>query len=82
LDLPLATVGFGHSGVDNLDHDRSDVETGAITLDVGNDRLIGHGKREIGIDADLFADGRNLDVLVHEAQSPATGLKTLETWPA
>ena len=46
VDLALAAVGLGHRGVDHLQHHRRDVQAGAVALDVGNDRLVGHVERD------------------------------------
>jgi hypothetical protein len=55
VDLLLAAIGLGHRGVHHLQHDRRDVETGAVALDVRNDRLIRHVERVVGVDGDLLA---------------------------
>jgi hypothetical protein len=65
VDLLLAAVGLGHGRVHHLEHHRRDVDTGAIALDVGDDRLVRHLERHVGVDGDLLALGRDLDVLVH-----------------
>ena len=64
VDLALAAVGLGHRGVDDLDHHRRDVEARAVALDIGDDRLVGDVQAVILVDGDLFAAGRDLDVLV------------------
>ena len=63
-DLPLAAVGLLHRGVDHLQHHGRDVDPGAVALDVGNDRVVGHLEREVLAHADLVAPGGHLDVLV------------------
>jgi hypothetical protein len=70
VDLALAAVALGDRGVHHLQHHRGDVEAGAVALDVRNDGLVGHVEREVGIDRDLLAAGRHLDVLVHGRKSP------------
>jgi hypothetical protein len=70
VDLLLARVGLGHRRIDDLDHDRRDVDTGAVALDVGNDRLVGHHEGEIGVDLDLLPALGHLDVLIHENGAP------------
>jgi hypothetical protein len=70
VDLLLAAVGLRDRRVDDLDHDRRDVDSGAVALDVGNDRLVGNHQREIGIDLDLLPGFGHLDVLIHENGAP------------
>ena len=65
MDLALSTITLGHSGVDNLEHHGRDVQACAITLDVRNDGVSRHIQREVGVDRDLLAVGRNIHVLVH-----------------
>ena len=65
VDLPLAAVGLRDRGVDDLDHHRRDVETGAVALDVGDDRVVGNVEAKILVDRDLLAGSRYLDVLIH-----------------
>ena len=63
VDLPLAAVGLRDRRVDHPDHHRRDVETGAIALDVGDDRVVRDVEARILVDGDLLAAGRNLDML-------------------
>ena len=70
VDLLLATVGLGHGRVDDLDHHRCDVQARTVTLDIGNDGVVGYVEREIGVDGDLGASGGHLDVLVHVRPAP------------
>ena len=65
VDLLLAAVRLGNRGIHDLEHHRRDVETGAVTFNVRNNRLIGHIQRHVGIDSDLLAFGGHFDVLVH-----------------
>ncbi|MNZ67932.1 hypothetical protein D3C78_861900 [compost metagenome] len=67
-DLASALVGFLDCGIDDLDHHRRDIHADAITLDVRDDRIIRHIQGHVGIDADLFADRRHLDLLVSHAE--------------
>jgi hypothetical protein len=65
MDLALAAVGFGDRRVDDLDHHRRNIETGAVALDVRNDRVVGNVEARILVDRDLLAAGRDLYMLVH-----------------
>ncbi len=40
-DLLLAAVGLGHGGIDHCLHHRRDVDTNAVALDEGDDRIVG-----------------------------------------
>ena len=70
LDLLLAAVGLGDRGVDHLDHHRGDVNAGAVSFDIGNDRLVRDGQRVVGVDLDLLPGFGHLDVLIHENGAP------------
>ena len=70
VDLLLAAEGLGDRRVDHLDHHRGDVEARAVALDVGNDRLVRHRQREVGVDLDLLPGFGHLDVLIHENGAP------------
>src|SRR5699024_9387697 len=60
-------ISLGDCGVNDLDHDRADINARAVSLYIGNDRLIGDVKREICIDRYFFARRGDLDMLVaHE----------------
>src|SRR4029079_11764476 len=66
-DRLLPAVGLLHRRVDDLDHHRRDVDSGAIPFDERDDRVVWDTEREILVDRDLRAAGRDLDVLVrHE----------------
>ena len=66
VNLFLARVSLGDSGINHLEHHRRDVKAGPITLNKRNHRLVWHIERHVGIHRDLLALGWNLDVLVHE----------------
>ena len=66
-DLAVAFVGFLDGSVDDLDHDRADIHTNAITLDEGDDRVLRYIQGHIGVDGD-FVTGRHLDLLVSHAE--------------
>ena len=63
-DPALAAVGLLHSRIDDFQHHRSDVDAGAVALDVGNDRLVRHRERAILVHPDLFAALGDFDMLV------------------
>src|SRR5699024_10223223 len=41
VDLTLTVIRLGDCGVNDLDHDRADINARAVSLYIGNDRLIG-----------------------------------------
>ncbi|MCY1174545.1 hypothetical protein D9M73_147510 [compost metagenome] len=67
-NLAFATVGLLNSSIDNLDHDRADVDTNAVAFDEGDDRVIRNIERMVCIDGDFVADGWNLNLLVTHAE--------------
>ena len=62
----LAAVAFGHRRIHHFKHHRRNIHPGAVTLDVGDDGLVGNVQGKIGVDGDFLALGGNFDVLVHE----------------
>ena len=54
----------------HLEHHGGDVQAGAIAFDIGDDRLVRHVERHVGVDGDLLPLGRDLDMLVHVKRSP------------
>jgi hypothetical protein len=56
-----AAVGLGNRGVDDLDHDRRDIDADAVALDEGNDRIV----RDRLPRNDFLTALRNLDVRCH-----------------
>src|SRR5690606_36394176 len=76
VDLALAAVRLGYRRIHHLEHHRRDVHAGAITLDVRDDRLVGHVEREILADADFLPLGRDFDVLVHVGVWTSSGATT------
>ncbi len=63
-DFALATVSFFYGSIDDLDHDRGNIEADAITFDVGDDRVIRNVQGMVGINGNFVAAGRHLDLLV------------------
>ncbi len=63
-NLALAGVRFFNSSVDDLDHDRGNIETDAVTLDEGDDRVVGYVQGKVGVNGNFVAAGRHLDLLV------------------
>ena len=41
VNLLLTPIGLGHRRIHHLDHDRSDVKTGSVSLDVRDDGIVG-----------------------------------------
>ncbi|MPN37467.1 hypothetical protein SDC9_184986 [bioreactor metagenome] len=84
VDLALAAIGLGHGRIHHLDHHRRDVRARAVAFNEWNDGLIRHVQRHIGVDGDLLAFGRHLDVLeCAHAESPwnVSGKRTgLPVW--
>ena len=70
VDFFLPTVSLGHGSIHHFDHHGGDVHTRAVTLDVGDDGLVRHIQRQIGVDGDLLPCGGYFDVLVHGGVSP------------
>ena len=64
-DLALAAVGFGYSRIYHFNHDGGDVKARAVAFDKGDDGLVRHIQRHIGIDGDFLPVGGDFDVLVH-----------------
>ena len=60
----LATVSFLNRGVNDIDHDRSNIHPNAIALNVGNDWMVGHRQAIVCINRDDVAGFRYLDVLI------------------
>ena len=52
---------------------------GAVALDEGNDRLVGHVEREVGVDRDLLPAFGHLDVLVHGGRGLRVVRSSLES---
>jgi hypothetical protein len=71
VDLALAAIGLGHRGIDHLEHHRRDVQTRAVALDEGNDRLSGTLSDMSALTVIFWPSMGHLDVLVH---GPASGL--------
>ena len=67
-DFALTAVGFINGCIDDLDHDRADIDTDAVTFDVRNDRVVGHVQGVVCIDGDFFTCGWNLDLVVSHAE--------------
>ncbi len=67
-DLALALVCFFHCSVDNLDHDRADIDADAITLDERDDRVLRYAQGHVGIHSDFVTGRRHLDLLVSHAE--------------
>ena len=63
---PLALIGFLDGFVHHSNHDRRDINAGAIALDEWNDWIDGHIQCLVSIDRDFFALRWNLNVQVHE----------------
>src|SRR5690606_25783230 len=63
-NLALATVGFLHGSVDDLDHYRTDVHTNAVAFYIRNDRIVRNVQGVIGVDGDFVTVGWHLDLLV------------------
>jgi hypothetical protein len=64
VDLALAAIDLGHGSIHHLAHHRAHVHAHAVTLDEGDDGLVGHIQRLVGVDGDVLASGWHLDVLV------------------
>ena len=62
-DLALAAVGLRDRGVEHAHAGAPDVGAGAVALDEGDDRLVGHLELAV-LDGDLRAGGRDLRVRV------------------
>src|SRR5690606_18873158 len=66
-NLALAAIGFLDGCIHYLDHDRTDINTNAIALDEGDDRVVRYSKRHVGINGDFVTVSRHLDLLVSHA---------------
>ena len=64
-DLALAAVGDLDCSVHHFLHHRRDVNPGAVTFDVGKDRLRRYCEGKILVDGDLLALGGHAYMLVH-----------------
>src|SRR5262249_40574519 len=64
-DLAPALVGLGHGGVEDAHRRLPDVGPGAVALDEGDDRVVGHLKLAVS-DGDLVSRG-NRDSAGHTA---------------
>jgi hypothetical protein len=64
MDLSLASIGFGNSRINHFEHDRCDIKTRSIALNVGNDGLQRNGQGHVLIDNNFFALGGNFDMLI------------------
>ena len=65
MDFALATVALGHRCVHDFEHHRRNVQSGAVTLDEGNDGLVRYVQGKIRVDGNLLTLGGDFDVLVH-----------------
>src|SRR5690606_32876257 len=69
-DGTLGAVRLFNGGVDDLDHHRRDIHADTITLDIRNDRMVGHIQGQVRIDSNFVTVCRNHDLLVsHLANS-------------
>src|SRR5690606_10032040 len=66
-DLALTGVGFLDGSVDDLDHHRADVDADTVTLDERDDGVVRYVQGHVGVDGDLLAVRRHLDLLVSHA---------------
>jgi hypothetical protein len=66
VDLSLTAIGLGNGGVNHLEHDWGDIESGTVTLDIGNDGLQGDSQGHVFVDDNFFALGGHLDMLIQE----------------
>ena len=66
MNLSLTAKGFGNSGIDHFEHDRGDIKSGAVALDIGDDGLQGDSQRHVFVDDNFFALGGHLDMLIQE----------------
>ena len=64
VNLSLTAIGFGNSGIDHFEHDRGDIKSGAVALDIGDDGLQGDSQRHVFVDDNFFALGGHLDMLI------------------
>ncbi len=67
-NFALAAVSFLNSSIDNLDHDRADINANTITFDKRDDRVVRNIERMVCIDGDFVADCWNLNLLVSHAE--------------
>ena len=69
MNLARPTVGLGDRGVHDFEHDGRDIEPGAVSLDVRDDRVVGNMQRKIRINRDLGTIRGDLDMFVHAFSS-------------
>ena len=67
-NLAFAAVGFFHCSIDNLDHDRADIDTNTVAFDERDNRVVRNIERMVCIDGDFVADCWNLNLLVSHAE--------------
>ncbi len=65
--MPLVAIGLLDGCIDDVEHDRRNIDADAVTFDERNDRNVRNDQRMIGIGYDSLAVGRHFDVIVlHE----------------
>jgi len=68
-DFLFTTVSFLHSGVDNLNHHGTNIDTDTVAFDVRNDGRVGYVEAVILVCSNGCSFCRNLDVLIgHDSQ--------------
>ena len=63
-NLAGALVGLVHGGVDHVDHHRADIDTDAVPLDIGDNRIFRDVQAVVVIDGDFVTLSGYLNMLV------------------
>ena len=63
-NLLFSLEGFFYSGIDDFDHHRRDISTYTITLDIGNDRIVGYFKTKVLVSGNRIALGGHFYMLI------------------
>ena len=64
VDFFTPHIGLLHGRIDHTQHHWRDIHASAVTLNVGDDGVVGHIQGVVGIDFDGLARSGDLDVLV------------------
>jgi len=72
-DLAIIAVGDLDSRFDDIEHDRCDITSDPVALDIRNDRKIRDVDRMVRVDRDSLAVGGHIDMIVVHGESRGSG---------